>query len=220
MQVKSRRWVADGLRELKDSKLSRRNTIIGVNSLKTPVCESDQGQQCELQEVVKILELQDEEKTIKNVYVRTRRKKSSMFLESVKYNAAPGVRETEDITNWDGSKISNYMNLPFSSSEIMGEIQFCPKFYARRKKREKIENILEVSKVDNRSGESFLHQTSVTPVNGSNQEFLISQTPSFNVSTSVRPLTGQGMAYDSFDFKFINSFRMFYGVMFVDILIS
>ena len=122
-----------------------------------------------------------------------------MFLESVEYNATPGVRETKDITNWDGSKISNYMNLLFSSSEIMGEIQFCPKFYARRKKGEKIENIQEVSKVDNISGDLILHQTSVTPVNGSNQEFLISQTPSFSVSTGVRPLTRQGTAYDSFN---------------------
>ena len=185
---------------MKDSKLSRRNTIIGVNSLKTPVCESEQGQPCELQEVVKILELQDKEQTIKNVYVRTRRKKSSMSLESVEYNAAPGVRETEDITNWDGSKISNYMNLLFSNSEIMGEIQFCPKFYARRKKGEKLESIQEVLKVDNRSGDLFLHQTSVTPFNGSNEEFLISQTPSCSVSTGVRLLTKQGTTYDSFDF--------------------
>ena len=40
MQVKSTRWVADGLRELKDSKQLKRNSLIEGNSTKRPAKQS------------------------------------------------------------------------------------------------------------------------------------------------------------------------------------
>jgi hypothetical protein len=193
MQVKSIRWVADGLRELKDSKLSRRITPVDVNSSKSPVCESGQGQDSELQNVATNYELHDMERSIENVYVRTRRKRLSVSSDTVHCNAASGLIETEDISNWDANKISNYMRLRLSSGEVLGEIKFCPKFYTRRKKPESIKHMQDHSKIDS------LHQASVTPLNDNNQEFTISPAPSFNSSLVVEPLSRKGILYNSFD---------------------
>ena len=74
----------------------------------------------------------------------------------------------------------------------MDEIQFCPKTYVRRKKRKNTQH-------DTKANNVSVDQTSTTPINGSNQEFVSSSIPSFCPSLIGRLLHGQGMPYDSFE---------------------
>ncbi|MCO5581509.1 hypothetical protein L7F22_035394 [Adiantum nelumboides] len=161
--VKSRRWVADGLKELKNAKQSKR-------SLATPDICSESAVDLSSNKLFEALvhtDIGQDRQNIETVYVRTRRK-TPTSVESFKVNKAQrglegdwlcgsvvdsvqsdsqdisGQHESStDLTDWEeffssGDYCFNDlpMDQPSLDIPIPNEPSICANFYSRRKKRE------------------------------------------------------------------------------------
>ena len=87
LQVKSTRWVADGLRELKDSKQFKRNSLVEGNSTKRPAKQSVKNGKYEPENVTENYDVLDNHWFVENI--RIRKEPSYVYLNTMENNAAP-----------------------------------------------------------------------------------------------------------------------------------
>lgn len=102
--MKSTRWVADGLKELKDAKQSKRTLNMEGNLHKMPCSETAQELKCGhlLESFSQNDDGQENGQIMENVYVRTRRKAAPMSVEAAEGNATrevPGFSARECTNN-------------------------------------------------------------------------------------------------------------------------